>query len=674
MRTPEDASVDSYQDDGTYECSFDPAPETDPLLEIDPQADTCYPLEREPIGIAPEFEKDETDFSSYKGSMSTIEREIAQWAFSKELSNDDYRSLTKVVQKGIDYAKVNAESCYISTTSFDAVKKRLKEEAEQTTSLPFEDRRVQLHEVKDIPENHRAELESAIDENAFWDVPQFDIYKSLVVDDLHQLGGAYRYLVECIEQMIKEGIHGNARLKQINKRAAMIAPFNGLRYFKNGFLMSSLKNPTYTELQSHMNIIMSCVHDIPLQAALCLRKFIDFYRLATLKEHTDETLKQMDLVLMEFNTLSPVFQNYSKSQMRFPKNHMLWKYHHDIKQYGVISGYSTTHSESQHRIDAKKPGRRTNYHKYKMTSQMAKHVYYRDLIYDQYWNFVETSVSLRPPATNIFSITRRELGSAVLKRKWLSFSEIKTKYPTYPNISSLARCCLHTMVKGKDQICGLRNMPEIQNSQVQAYQSLKLHGIDGVNHAAEVILRAHKKYHGFPRYDFAKFKDGEIGQLLLFFSVKPIATEEYPLPELVNLCLVRRVVLKDEPHASGFQVVKEPDTERVYDNYLVLPVDDITHPVHIVPDFTTALNGQGDGGVYEQYLLNHDADHHSNTRGRLPLLEDIETWMGTTSNNESAGFDNEDQAEADTDSDYGYYDSNTENESSYGVITDNNDT
>ncbi|KAI8137267.1 hypothetical protein BJV82DRAFT_674941 [Fennellomyces sp. T-0311] len=144
--------------------------------------------------------------------------------------------------------------------------------------------------------------------HAFWSVRHFDIYAAIVADDLHQLGGLYKYLLQCIEKIIRAT--GNGKL--VSDRAAAMPPFTGLRQFKAGFLPSSLKNTTYGELRAHMKIVMSCIHDqIPLQASLCLRHFIDFYMLATAKEHSYKSLEQMKESLQLYNKYSPIFEKYS---------------------------------------------------------------------------------------------------------------------------------------------------------------------------------------------------------------------------------------------------------------------------------------------------------------------------------------------------------------------------
>ncbi|KAG2214486.1 hypothetical protein INT45_010231, partial [Circinella minor] len=118
-------------------------------------------------------------------------------------------------------------------------------------------------------------------------------------------------------------------------------------------------------------IVLICIHDqIPLQAALCLRHFIDFYQQAMAHEHSENTIRQMNCSLTLYNKYSSIFEKYSKSRLNFPKNHALWKYAEDIKSHGVVRNYSTNSTELQHKRDAKKPAKRTNFHKNSFTEQV----------------------------------------------------------------------------------------------------------------------------------------------------------------------------------------------------------------------------------------------------------------------------------------------------------------
>ncbi|KAI8142088.1 hypothetical protein BJV82DRAFT_670195 [Fennellomyces sp. T-0311] len=85
-------------------------------------------------------------------------------------------------------------------------------------------------------------------ENAFWDLPRFDIHSALLADDLHQLGGVLGdHLMSFIEELIVNE-HGNEALDTVTARARNLPRYRGLRHFENGILPSCLKNATYHEL------------------------------------------------------------------------------------------------------------------------------------------------------------------------------------------------------------------------------------------------------------------------------------------------------------------------------------------------------------------------------------------------------------------------------------------
>lgn len=54
--------------------------------------------------------------------------------------------------------------------------------------------------------------------NAFWKVPLFNIYASLTVDDLHQLGGVYKHLLQCLESSFSGTKSGETNKQLINAR------------------------------------------------------------------------------------------------------------------------------------------------------------------------------------------------------------------------------------------------------------------------------------------------------------------------------------------------------------------------------------------------------------------------------------------------------------------------
>ncbi|KAI9273132.1 hypothetical protein BDA99DRAFT_533951 [Phascolomyces articulosus] len=406
---------------------------------------------------------------------------------------------------------------------------------------------------------------------------------------------------------------------RMEMRTSLITAFKELRSFKTGYILSALKNPIYTEMKSHMSILLSCVHDfIPLQASLCLRKFIDFFYLATRNIHTESSLKEMHYTLEEYNSLCPIFQSYSRSKLRFPKHHMLWKYHSDIRKFGVVSGYSTCQTEYQHKVDAKSPGRR-----------MSSFVYYRDLLFDEYlYTMMSAPTSETISLPNIHpTIADRRLYSTLERGKPLLFSTIQDKYPNYPSIIPLIRCCLHTIAKGPNQTCSLGNMLHLAKYKAQVYRSLALNGAYVNGECYKKILYAHPDFYGGSRFDYALFEDGSVSKLLLFFTVKPKVTPEYPnLPNSIDLCLVERYTIIDQPHPSGFQVVTESENMQVYDRYQVCRVSDIIDTLHVVPDFSTALNDNENSRIFERYLVNNDTHPLIDRKGILKEVEDLVMW------------------------------------------------
>ncbi|KAI8148206.1 hypothetical protein BJV82DRAFT_663589 [Fennellomyces sp. T-0311] len=463
--------------------------------------------------------------------------------------------------------------------------------------------------------------------NAFWDVPYFSIYRALTVDDLHQLGGVYKHLLTCIEAMLVS--NGDTQtLSQITKRAQMIPAFSGLRPFKSGYLFSALKNPTYTELKSHMSILMLCVHDLlPLQAVLCMRHFIDFYHQAVAKEHSDTSLREMENSLLLFNQHSAVFAQWSPSNLAFPKNHALFKYSHDIKRLGRIHGYSTTHSECQHKRDAKRPAQRTNHVRDAFTLQIGEHIMYRDMLYDQY-EYKKGSTVHNGPCDNIYEASaqypaRKYVLSSLAKKSshdGVTFIELEESRPYLKGLFRLTKSYLSLKLFGNKKQ-KFRDMPSPENLKLKAYQRLKVIDYDDDCDEFREYIHAHPKLHGQTRFDYAELQDGSIIQALLFFkiSIRPQkvtkkrkgrteldATKGDPIIE--ELCFVRVYENLDIEHASGFQVIK-PVIDKNKDILKVISVNEIQRPVHVAPDFSTGLNGvEEKEGVYDHYLVNHDVN------------------------------------------------------------------
>ncbi|SAM01675.1 hypothetical protein, partial, partial [Absidia glauca] len=171
---------------------------------------------------------------------------------------------------------------------------------------------------------------------------------------------------------------------KIEQRCQQLPNYSGMKRFDNGFLLSSLTNPTFDELRNHMQLVLCLVYDVvSLQSTLCLRSFVDFFVQVNSKEHTEATLSAADDYLQLFFLYLPCFQDLSK--MKAPKLHMLTKYTRDIRMKGPLDGYSTMNSERLHKINAKQPARKTNYRDtVAFTNQLARFIEDRDVCMDLY--------------------------------------------------------------------------------------------------------------------------------------------------------------------------------------------------------------------------------------------------------------------------------------------------
>ncbi|KAI8136368.1 hypothetical protein BJV82DRAFT_676797 [Fennellomyces sp. T-0311] len=467
-------------------------------------------------------------------------------------------------------------------------------------------------------------------ENAFWTIPNFDIYDAMIVDDLHQLGGIYQYLLHVLEDILVQ----QRKQKEVERRVLQLPKFRGLRQFTTGYLLSRLKNPTFTELKDHMSILLACIHDlVPMQVVLCIRHFIDFFYQATAREHTTSTLRSMNESLDSFRYYSPILQAMTGRKLNFPKNHMIQKYAADIRSRGIIAGYSTNHSEHQHRDDAKRPARRTNYHRQGMPSQMVKYIRRHDLLRDCYSK--PSPVTQFPECNaNHRNKTAFKLCSP-LKRSSVYIDEVASIESTLSDAQKAIEVYFdHRSVEGTPD---LENAWARDKEKIHVYQSLKVKTYDDDGDAIEDIIRAHPKFHGKVWRDFVMLKDEKtIGQIHLFFKFVDGARESFA-------CVIQTYKSIPARHASGFEVFK-PGTTGVNGNLLsVIDISDIYFPVHVVPDFSAKNEAK--------YLVNHDVTRFNWSKGKgqprsLPR-KDYYGWADLE--NDCMDVDGNDSSETETD-------------------------
>ena len=162
---------------------------------------------------------------------------------------------------------------------------------------------------------------------------------------------------------------------------------------------------------------------------------------------------------------------------------MLWKYMFDIRQKGCINGYSTTHSENQHKFDAKQPAKRTNYVRNTFAPQMAKYVMHWDLLYNTYYaaspetvksNMKDKITSVN--STNIPDTSQKcklTLTSRSSTTSSTSFEDISDRDPAFRNLYVLTCVYLSTLKDGEKRV-KLTHMPKPKDDQVLMLTNIAL--------------------------------------------------------------------------------------------------------------------------------------------------------------------------------------------------------
>ncbi|KAI9255272.1 hypothetical protein BDA99DRAFT_562532 [Phascolomyces articulosus] len=446
--------------------------------------------------------------------------------------------------------------------------------------------------------------------NAFDSVPHFSIYDSLLVVTLHQIGGCYTHLLECVQRKLTDD-----EIDEIN---------------------SSITNPTYLELNHHRAILLSLIHDkVSPQIVLCLRHFIDFVYQATSKEHSADTIQQMQESLILYNKYSPAIALKSKSKMRFPKNHSLWKYANDIEMRGVVSSYSTEASENQHKQDAKEPVNRTNFNRTVYTGQIGKFKTRFDALFDTY-PLHQKNVNRKKVYDDPASLHSTRILSAPLnKGRAIPIATIQNQEKLFKALGIKIREYLDTEIMERIHRRRVKNYPKLTSNSINVYTVLKLQkrsADDGEPYTEQ--FRASSNYRNREWRDFAQIEGGYYGRLLLFFEMKFIKRDEVKNDKTemnLQLCLIETYTpVKDRrnlhiPHITGMEVL-ETLPGRIHDKVKVIPIEKIIRQVHIVPEFSTDKDKYG---YYDQYLLNHDINAYSWSENEGVLLnpdENLITW------------------------------------------------
>ena len=152
----------------------------------------------------------------------------------------------------------------------------------------------------------------------------------------------------------------------------------------------------------------------------------------------------------------------------------------DIRQKGCINGYSTMHSESQHKFDAKQPAKRTNFVNSTFVIQMANYVMYRDLLFDTYQaaSSEEIKSKMKGKISNCNNMNTPDTAqdpelipsSPLMSNNPTSFDELSVKHPSLKELYNLTRIYLSTLKDG-EKLVKLKNMPKPKDDKVITFSA-----------------------------------------------------------------------------------------------------------------------------------------------------------------------------------------------------------
>lgn len=462
-------------------------------------------------------------------------------------------------------------------------------------------------------------------ENAFWET-DFDIYDALVIDDLHQLGGLYRHLIQFVERIIKKD---RGKVTKVEQRCQQLPVYSGMKKFKKGFLLSNLTNPSFDEFRKHMRLVICLVYDLlPLQCTLCLRAFIDFFIQICSKEHTSSTLDAADEYLRLFFLYLPAFQDCSN--MLMPKLHMMTKYTDDIKMKGPLDSYSTMHSERLHIYNAKQPSKRTNHRDtVSFNKQLARFIEDRDVLYDIY----EPALPTNSSASNTCHRPSFILTSVKKEQEYQHVDSLEKRDSRLRGLHQHLVLYLDSLTRGSRRRISLANCMPLGSLTITTYGQLQVTETNDDLSKNSTWIRAGFFYNNqyndcikavdvtMPKRS-SKYQDF-YGKVLAFVEVLYGDGKKY------RLCVGQLFEENVVAHPTGYKsLLMVPSMPKIF----VCCVEHVLEKVHIVPDFgNTSENA---------FLLNHDVSQHS-WANATPLLCSLDSYTGWKTNDDEADISDE---------------------------------
>ncbi|EIW75343.1 hypothetical protein CONPUDRAFT_159469 [Coniophora puteana RWD-64-598 SS2] len=184
------------------------------------------------------------------------------------------------------------------------------------------------------------------------DFPRADIHELITPDILHQLiKGTFKdHLVDwTVAYLFK--VHSKpdalAKLDDIDRRIAAVAPFSGLRRFPHG---RGFKQWTGDDSKALMKVYLPAIEGhVPQDVIRTFRAFLEFCYLVRRDIHSEDTIREVEGALKRFHRYRVIF-----------KTHSLTHYALMIRLFGAPNGLCSSITESKHIKAVKEPWRRSN--------------------------------------------------------------------------------------------------------------------------------------------------------------------------------------------------------------------------------------------------------------------------------------------------------------------------
>lgn len=178
----------------------------------------------------------------------------------------------------------------------------------------------------------------------FWkNLPHCDIFSTFTPDLLHQLHkGVFG---DHVSKWARKTV---PRKDEIDQRYKSMTTHPSLRHFQKGItLVSQWTGQEYKELQKVFLSAIAGATDGEVVSAV--RAVLDFIYYAHFEQHTDSTLKQLEIAWTDFHERKSIFIDHAiREHFNIPKLHSMQHYLHMIKSHGTTDNFNTELPERLH--------------------------------------------------------------------------------------------------------------------------------------------------------------------------------------------------------------------------------------------------------------------------------------------------------------------------------------